>query len=124
MWAKPGKTTTECHNAAKSWANVVPGEPTKDMTAVPPPAVPPGSVESQVPRRVPMDIGSVGVSLTQVQDLNQVATLLSPASGSQQMDTSRVADLSLTKNTTHRVGRHCLTASGAHVINANGHDNS
>ena len=112
-----------------------------DMTCVPPPALPPASVESQVPRRVPMDITSAGVSPTQVQDRNQVATLPSPASGSQQMDTSRVgaasltqvqnstqelvqSSLSHTKNTTHRVGRHCPTASGAHVINANGHDTS
>ena len=54
-------------------------------------------VESQVPRRVPMDITSVGASLTQVQDNNQVATLPSPVSGSQQMDTSRVGAASLTQ---------------------------
>ena len=54
----------------------------KDITAVPLPAVPPAREESQVPRRVPMDTTSVGASLTQVQDHNQVATLPSPVSGS------------------------------------------
>ena len=40
---------------------------------------------------------SVGASLTQVQDNNQVAALPSLVSGSQQMDTSRVGAASLTK---------------------------
>ena len=96
VWAKPGKNKTESQNAAKSWAKVVRGEPMKDMTAVPPPPVPPASAESQVPRRVPMDIISVGVSLAQVQDRSRVASLPSPASA-QQMDTSRVGAASLTQ---------------------------
>ena len=83
--SKPGKTTTESQNAAKSWANVVRGDPMKDMTAVPPPAVPPATVESQVSRRVSMDTTGVGVTPTQDQDRSRVATLPSPASGSKQI---------------------------------------
>ena len=40
----------------------------KDMTAVPPPAVPPATVESQVSRRVSMDTTGVVFSPTQDQD--------------------------------------------------------
>ena len=79
-----------------------------------------------------------GAPPTQDQDRNQVATLpLSrvrfSADGhvkfwcrlphpSSEQHTVSCADLS--KNTTHRVGRHCLTPPGAHVIHAVDHDNS
>ena len=83
---KTWKTTTQI--AAESWANVVRGDPLKDMTVVPPPAAPPATVESNFTRREPMDTTCTGASLSLTQDRVQVATLPSPASSSWQMDTS------------------------------------
>ena len=145
-------TCTACLGVGKTWQShdtepecrEIPGKcrPTKTNEAhpaVPPSAVPPASVESQLPRSVPMDISCAGASLTQVLDNKQAATLPSTVSGPQQTQMSRVgaasitiseqhtgscADPSLTRTTSNQVGRHCLTAPGAHVINANDHVNS
>ena len=122
------KTTTESQLAVKSWANVVHGDPTKDMTVVPPPA----TVESQVTRREPMDLhGCFSVTGPGPRSSRNIAfsrvTFLADGHVKfwrRPSHPSADLSLSLAKDTNHRVSGHCHTAPDAHVINAVDDDNS